>query len=95
MKITKNMERWSPLVVLVAALVLWQLVVVLFSIPDFIFPSPWQIAHQLVEFKGALIEAAWKTFWVTMLGFALSIVVGVLLGFLMAARAWPTPRCTR
>jgi NitT/TauT family transport system permease protein len=85
MKITKTMERWSPLVVLVAALLLWQLVVVLFSIPDFIFPSPWQIAQQLVEFKGALIEAAWKTFWVTMLGFALSIVVGVLLGFLIGS----------
>ena len=85
MKITKTMERWSPLVVLVAALVLWQLVVVVFSIPDFIFPSPWQITLQLVEFKGALIEAAWKTFWVTMLGFALSIVVGVLLGFLIGS----------
>ena len=85
MKITKTMERWSPLVVLVAALLLWQLVVVAFSIPDFIFPSPWQIAQQLVEFKGALIEAAWKTFWVTMLGFALSIVVGVLLGFLIGS----------
>jgi NitT/TauT family transport system permease protein len=85
MKITKTMERWSPLVVLVAALVLWQLVVVVFSIPDFIFPSPWQITLQLVEFKGALLEAAWKTFWVTMLGFALSIVVGVLLGFLIGS----------
>jgi NitT/TauT family transport system permease protein len=79
------MERWSPLVVLVAALVLWQLVVVVFAIPDFIFPSPWQITLQLVEFKGALLEAAWKTFWVTMLGFALSIVVGVLLGFLIGS----------
>jgi len=85
MKITKTMERWSPLVVLVAALVLWQLVVVVFAIPDFIFPSPWQITLQLVEFKGALLEAAWKTFWVTMLGFALSIVVGVLLGFLIGS----------
>jgi NitT/TauT family transport system permease protein len=85
MKITKTMERWSPLVVLVAALVFWQLVVVVFAIPDFIFPSPWQITLQLVEFKGALLEAAWKTFWVTMLGFALSIVVGVLLGFLIGS----------
>ena len=85
MKITKTMERWSPLVVLTAILLLWQLVVVVFDIPDFIFPSPLQIALQFIEFKGALIEAAWKTFWVTMLGFGLSIVVGVMLGFLIGS----------
>ncbi len=85
MKITRNMERWSPLVVLVAALLLWQLIVTVFQIAEFIFPSPWQIAVQFVEFKGALLEAAWKTFWVTMLGFAISIVVGVMLGFLIGS----------
>ena len=85
MKITKSMERWSPLVVLTAILLLWQLVVVVFDIPDFIFPSPLQIALQFIEFKGALIEAAWKTFWVTMLGFGLSIVVGVMFGFLIGS----------
>jgi NitT/TauT family transport system permease protein len=85
MKLSKSAERWSPLVLLAAFLLLWQLIVVAFSIPEFIFPSPWQIAHQFIEFKGPLIEAACKTFWVTMLGFALSIVVGVLLGFLVGS----------
>ncbi len=85
MKISKNMERWSPLIVLGAALLLWQLIVTVFNIAEFIFPSPWQIALQFIEFKGALIEAAWKTFWVTMLGFAISIVVGVMLGFLIGS----------
>ncbi len=85
MKITRNVERWSPVVVLVAALLLWQIIVAGFSIPEFIFPSPWQIAQQFVEFKGPLLQAAWKTFWVTMVGFAISIVVGVMLGFLVGS----------
>jgi len=85
MKISKNFERWSPFVLLAAILVLWQAVVVLFGIPDFIFPAPTQIAQQFVEFAGPLLAAAWKTFWVTMLGFALAIVVGVLLGFLVGS----------
>jgi len=84
-KITKNVERWSPLVVLAAVLLLWQLVVMVFGIDEYIFPRRWQIARQFIEFKGALIEAAWKTFWVTMLGFAISIAVGVLLGFLIGS----------
>ncbi|MBK6470699.1 MAG: ABC transporter permease [Betaproteobacteria bacterium] len=85
MKITKSMERWSPLVLLVAVLILWQVVVMAFAIPEFIFPSPSQIAGQFIEFSGPLLEAAWKTFWVTMLGFAIAIVVGVLLGFLIGS----------
>jgi NitT/TauT family transport system permease protein len=85
MKLGKRTERWSPLILLVAILLIWQLLVSLFRVPDYIFPSPWQITQQFVEFRGPLLEAAWKTFWVTMLGFALSIVVGVMLGFLIGS----------
>ncbi len=85
MKITKTMERWSPLVVLAAVLLIWQFTVMIFRVPEFIFPSPTQIAQQFVEFSGPLLAAAWKTFWVTMLGFAISIVVGVMLGFLIGS----------
>ena len=82
---TKTFERWSPFVLLAIVLLLWQAIVAGFGIAEFIFPSPWQIALQFIEFKGPLIEAAWKTFWVTMLGFGLSIAVGVLLGFLVGS----------
>jgi NitT/TauT family transport system permease protein len=85
MRISKNVERWSPLIVLAAVLLLWQLVVALFKVPEFIFPSPLQIAREFIEFKGPLLEAAWKTLWVTMLGFGIAIVVGVLLGFLIGS----------
>jgi NitT/TauT family transport system permease protein len=85
MKISKNLERWSPMVLLAAILLVWQAVVWLFRVPDFIFPGPIQIATEFVQFKGPLLEAAWKTFWVTMLGFGISIVVGVLLGFLIGS----------
>jgi NitT/TauT family transport system permease protein len=71
--------------VLVAALLLWQVIVAGFDIAEFICPSPWQIARQFVEYRGALFQAAWATFWVTMLGFGISIVVGVMLGFLIGS----------
>jgi NitT/TauT family transport system permease protein len=81
----KNFERYAPLVVLAISLLLWQLIVVAFKVPDFIFPSPWQIASEMVQFHEPLLKAAWQTFWVTMVGFGLSIVVGVLLGFLIGS----------
>jgi NitT/TauT family transport system permease protein len=85
MKVSRTVERLSPLIVLALTLVLWQAVVAGFDIPEFIFPSPWQIAQDFVTYRGPLLEAAWKTFWVTMLGFGLAIVVGVLLGFLFCS----------
>ncbi len=81
----KTLEHLSPLIVLVAVLLLWEAIVRLFGVAEFIFPAPSQIASQFVEFKGPLLDAAWKTFWVTMLGFGISIVVGVLLGFLIGS----------
>lgn len=85
MKLSKSMERASPLIVLLAILMIWQFGVWVFNVPEYIFPGPVQIAREFAEFKLPLMEAAWKTFWVTMLGFGLSIVVGVLLGFLIGS----------
>ena len=73
------------MVLLAAILLVWETAVWLFQVPDFIFPGPVQIALEFAEFKGPLLEAAWMTFWVTMLGFGISIVVGVLLGFLIGS----------
>ena len=81
----KQIERWAPVVLGLALLLLWQVVCTAFHIDDYIFPSPWTIAQAMLEFSGPLAEASWKTFWVTMVGFSLSIVVGVMLGFLVGS----------
>jgi NitT/TauT family transport system permease protein len=83
MSVGRTLERWSPVIVLAVVLLLWQALVSALGVAEFIFPNPWQIAREFVAFKGALLEAAWKTFWVTMLGFGLAIAVGVLLGLLV------------
>ena len=81
----RERERWAPWLLLVVVLVLWEAVCRGFGISEFIFPSPSRIATQLVEFRGVIAGHAWRTFWVTMLGFGLSIVVGTLLGFLIGS----------
>ena len=76
MKGHKHFERWAPVLLLLAIVLAWQIFVVAAEVPDFLFPSPWQIAQQFAEFKGPLLAAAWSTFWVTMVGFGIAIVVG-------------------
>jgi len=81
----KTLEAWSPWVLLLAIVGLWQLVCSAFSVSEFIFPSPARIAEQMIEFRGVIAGHAWRTFWVTMAGFGIAIVVGVLLGFLIGS----------
>ena len=81
----KQIERWAPVLLGLALLLVWQAVCAVFRIDDYIFPSPWTIVQAMLEFSGPLAQASWKTFWVTMVGFSLSIVVGVLLGFLVGS----------
>ena len=85
MKNTKQIERWSPWLLLVAVLLLWQVICACFEVSDFIFPSPLRIWNQFWEYKEIIAGHAWRTFWVTMAGFGLAIVVGVLLGFVIGS----------
>jgi NitT/TauT family transport system permease protein len=78
-------ERWAPVVLAIVLLIIWQLACMALAIPEFIFPTPVAIGQSMVQFAGPIAEAGWKTFWVTMVGFSISIVVGVMLGFLVGS----------
>jgi NitT/TauT family transport system permease protein len=81
----RRLERWAPWLLLAAIVVLWQVLVQALAVPEYLFPGPWEIVRQMAEFKGPLLAAAWSTFWVTLVGFGLAILVGVLLGFLVGS----------
>ena len=79
------MERASPFVLMAIIALLWELVCRVFEVSEFVFPAPSAIWARLVEFHTVIAAHAWRTFWVTMVGFALAIVVGVLLGFIIGS----------
>jgi NitT/TauT family transport system permease protein len=81
----KQLERWSPLILLVVIVLIWEAITRGFGISEFIFPSPSRIWEQTLEHKTTILGHAWRTYWVTMLGFGIAIVVGVLLGFLIGS----------
>jgi NitT/TauT family transport system permease protein len=81
----KQLETLSPWILLVVVIALWQLVCSAFSVSEFVFPSPARIWEQMIEFRGVIAAHAWRTYWVTMAGFGLAIIVGVMLGFLIGS----------
>jgi NitT/TauT family transport system permease protein len=82
---SKQLQTWSPWILLIALVLLWQGLCAAFDVSEFIFPSPTRIASQFWEFKATIASHAWRTFWVTMTGFGIAIVVGVLLGFVIGS----------
>jgi NitT/TauT family transport system permease protein len=81
----KMLNRLAPWLLLAAIVLVWQIICSAFSVSEFIFPSPLAIADAMVEFAGPIAGHAWRTYWVTMVGFGLAVVVGVLLGFLLGS----------
>ena len=81
----KQVERWAPWVLLASLIAIWQLICWAFNVSEFIFPSPARIWNQFIEYRGLIAGHAWRTFWVTMVGFGIAIVVGVLLGFVIGS----------
>lgn len=78
-------QRYASSLLLLAILLLWQLICSALQVSEFIFPSPWAIAQALADYHQVILGHAWRTFWVTLAGFGIAIVVGVLLGFLMGS----------
>ena len=81
----RSSERWAPLLLLLAILVLWEALIRVFDVSQFIFPSPSQIWHETMAYKAIILGHAWRTYWVTMAGFGIAIVVGGLLGALIGS----------
>jgi len=81
----RRLEKWSPWIVLAAIIIVWELICRGFEISDFIFPAPSAIFASLKQYAGPISGHALQTFWTTMAGFALGVVVGVLLGFLVGS----------
>jgi NitT/TauT family transport system permease protein len=85
MAIGSKALRLAPLLLLIAVLLIWEILCRALQVSEFIFPAPSAIVASLFEFGEVIAMHAWRTFWTTMVGFALAIVVGVLLGFLIGS----------
>jgi NitT/TauT family transport system permease protein len=90
-----RMPRWLAMLLLLAGfLAVWQLVYELELISQIIMPSPWETAVDLVFVGhnlltgGYMLYALWITTQEVLIGFAIAIVLGFLLGLLVGESAF-------
>jgi NitT/TauT family transport system permease protein len=74
------MRQARPWLMTIALFVVWELACRLFSVPTFILPAPSEIFKAAVQFREPLMLHGLQTLFTTIAGFAIAIVVGVLLG---------------
>jgi len=73
------------LVSVVAIVVIWELVVVVFSIPKFTLPTPVAVASTLFHSTGSISSDIAVTVEETMVGFVAAIIVGIPLAVAIAS----------
>lgn len=83
----RDVRNALPWVVIAAMFLIWELVVRLFAIPQFVLPAPSAIFAALWEWRWLILENSWQTLMTTLIGFAIAIVVGVLGGIALGSSA--------
>ena len=74
-----------PYLAMAVLLALWELACIVFDLPEILLPRPTRVFEVFVQRIDILIAFCWDTLWTTVLGFAIAIVGGMVLGVLIGA----------
>jgi NitT/TauT family transport system permease protein len=78
-----QLDRFAVLLTLVGVLIVWEIAVDVARIPRYVLPAPSDIWSAIATHWQALLVHSWITLLETLVGFALSVGVGVPLAFLI------------
>ena len=68
-----------------AFFVVWELVCRVFDVSSFVLPSPTAVLAAIFEYRSQLAYHGAHTLWMTLAGFLLAVVFGLLLGMALGA----------
>jgi NitT/TauT family transport system permease protein len=74
-----------PWMAMAVFLIVWELACIVFDLPEILLPRPTKVFVVFVQRIDILLAFCWDTLWTTVLGFAVAIVGGVVLGVLIGA----------
>lgn len=74
-----GLGRWTAAATIIGFFVLWELVVRLLRVPEYLLPPPSIILKTIWTQHGTLATNAWRTLWESIAGFGLGNLVAILL----------------
>jgi len=80
----KAARIFSPVLVVLVLLGLWEALVHLWQVPAFVLPPPSAIGHALADDLSSLLFSAWMTLRISMTAFVLAVIGGVALAVLFS-----------
>jgi NitT/TauT family transport system permease protein len=72
-----------PVAISLMMLAGWELIVRGLGVRSIVLPSPWRIAETVIERRDLLITNLWPSLYLTVIGFALSVIGGILVAVLI------------
>jgi NitT/TauT family transport system permease protein len=78
-------RRLIPWSVTLGSLVLWQLVCVVLKVDVFVLPAPTDVVKSLMEHPGMILKESAQTLMTTLIGFAIAVAFGLVLGLIIGA----------
>jgi NitT/TauT family transport system permease protein len=79
------MRRLLPWLVILAIFLVWEAVVRLFAIEEFVLPAPSAIVASGWQWRLPMLDNAWQTFMTTMVGFLFAVAFGIVTGVAVGA----------
>ena len=73
----------APYVFTIAFFALWEAACRFFKVPAFFLPAPSVIAQAFAEYWWQLLFHSFHTLWMTLAGFGIAVVFGILLGIIL------------
>ncbi len=77
-----------PICVVICLVLLWQFIITVNSIPQYILPGPLAVAKSLYNDWGTLSPALWVTTQITMQALALALIGGVGIAIFLVQSKW-------
>jgi len=80
---SKYSSYFLPAIAAFLLVTLWETSVRIFSIPEFVLPSPSAILEEIGPWGKVVLDNALITLTTTLIGFSIALATGILLGFLI------------
>ena len=75
------MKNFISLIILIGLIVFWEVLVQFYNVPKWQLPSPSEITVELVDSRNLLWKHTFVTLQEVLLGFLISLVVGIVIAF--------------